>query len=588
MPGVLQVVVVYNKSNTFGIGQDAKILSEALPIIGRLTDQRIGPVKLLDSREPPVVCDICIHLEIPYAVWFPWAKTNVIIINSEWWLHEKWNGYLDSFDVAVFRDKIAMERCLKVPGFSPRNSIVVPWCNSVSETSTKLKVTKDPSSGFVWFLGGSPNKRAAAEKILPCWKSSYPPLVVVSLEPLNINSTAENVTFKTGFLDQKEKLKMSLEHAGHICFSQAESFGYTAVEAEELGAYTLLNTIPCYTEQFGNQPGIGWLKTECNSSGIAEFPESSSIESQLDYLVAEFLQTDFSGLAEKKFSEYNNRKKQFIDALGNTLKLASSEIETREPIPKHMPPILHPQDCPPISIITLTYNRPKFIENACLNLLSSDYPRDKIEWVVVDDSDPTQSPSNRILQFAEKFAPGVVTYVPLVKKKSIGYKRNLAVERAKHNILVMMDDDDHYPITSFRRRVAYLLKARKRYDCAVCTTIAMYSLTKGTSAVNVPPYTLSLGERSSEASMVFTRDFWNRRKFDEVDLAEADSFLKGREDQVAEIPPQQMIVALNHGQNVSQRRIPDGEPNCFWGFPLPLLEFLHGLVGIKIDAKQKK
>jgi hypothetical protein len=586
MPGVLQVVVVYNKSNVFGIGNDAKILSEALPIVGRLTENRVGIVKLVDSREPPVICDICIHLEIPYAVWFPWAKSNVIIINSEWWNHEKWNGYLDSFDVAVFRDKISMERCNTTPGFSPRNSIVIPWSSLGNPKSNNKQTTKKSTAGFVWFLGGSPNKRAAAEKIIPCWKAEYPPLLVVSVEPLGSLQHTENVSFKNGLLTEKEKKAISETFPGHICLSQAESFGYTAIEAEEEGAYTILNTLPCYTETFSASSGIGWLETNIQSNGIAEFPPAEIIQTTLDKIIAEFQQTDFSSLTKKKQAEFQQRKQLFFDGLGTMLKLSIESIETREPIPKHMPPLLNPEDCPPISVITLTYNRPKFIENACINLLSSDYPRDKIEWVVVDDSDSTQSPSNRILQFAEKFSPGIVTYVPLIKKKSIGYKRNLAIERAKHNILVMMDDDDHYPTTSFRRRVAYLLKARKRYECAACTTIAMYSLTKGTSAVNVPPYTLSLGERCSEASMVFTRNFWNRRKFDEVDIAEADSFIKGREDQVAEMPPQQLIVALNHGQNISQRKIPDGEPNCFWGFPLPLLEFLHGLVGIKIDAKK--
>jgi hypothetical protein len=267
--------------------------------------------------------------------------------------------------------------------------------------------------------------------------------------------------------------------------------------------------------------------------------------------------------------------------LGDMLKECGETA--REPLPKHMPPLLNPQDCPPISVITLVYNRPKFIENACLNLLSSDYPREKIEWVVVDDSDPDKSPSDRVLQFAEKFAPGIVTYVPLVKKRSIGFKRNLAIERAKHNLLVMMDDDDHYPTTSFRRRVAYLLKGRQQFDCAACTTIAMYDLRNGTSAVNVPPYTLPLSQRVSEASMVFTRNFWNQRKFEDVSMAEGETFLSGRESQVVEMPPQQMIVALNHGQNVSTRAMPDAKPSCFWGFPRPLLEFLHGLIGIKVE-----
>ncbi len=83
--------------------------------------------------------------------------------------------------------------------------------------------------------------------------------------------------------------------------------------------------------------------------------------------------------------------------------------------------------------------------------------------------------------------------------------------------------------------------------------------------------------------MVFTRNFWNRRKFEDVSMAEGESFLSGRESQVVEMPPQQMIVALNHGQNISSRTMPDAKPSCFWGFPRPLLEFLHGLIGIKVE-----
>ena len=248
-----------------------------------------------------------------------------------------------------------------------------------------------------------------------------------------------------------------------------------------------------------------------------------------------------------------------------------------------LPPLLKVENCPFISVITLVYNRPKFIENACLNLLSTDYPKDKIEWIVVDDSEADKSPSNRIVQFQGQF-PGVVTYIPLTKKVVIGQKRNLAVERAKHNIILMMDDDDHYPVTSFRRRVAYLTKGLRPYECAVCTTIAMYDLTTGVSAVNVPPFDISFGKRCSEATLTFTKDFWLKKGFPIVDVAEGEGFLDGRETQVCEMPPQQIIVALSHGTNASQRKVPAGDPGCFWGFPKELLEFLHGLVGVKVEA----
>ena len=248
-----------------------------------------------------------------------------------------------------------------------------------------------------------------------------------------------------------------------------------------------------------------------------------------------------------------------------------------------LPPLLKIEDCPSISVITLIYNRPKFIENACLNLLSTDYPKSKIEWIVVDDSDADKSPSDRIVKFQDQF-PGTIVYVPLTKKTAIGVKRNLAIERAKNDILLMMDDDDHYPETSFRRRVAYLTKSRLQVSCAVCTTIAMYDLRTGVSAVNVPPFDLSLGMRCSEATLTFTRRFWEAKKFGGVDMAEGEAFLEGRESFVIEMPPQQIIVALSHGTNTSRRKTPTGDPGCFWGFPRELIEFLHGLIGVKVEA----
>lgn len=582
MPGVLQVVIVYNKLNVFGQARDAKLLAEALPIAARAVNQRIGVVKLLDSREPPVACDICIHLEIPYAVWFPWARSNVIMINSEWWVADKWTPYMNSFDVAIFRDKFNMER-LKTNA----KPMCMPWCNRLEDVKQDQMVKAQTNSGFVWFLGGSPNKRAAAEAIVPLWKESYPPLTICSLEPLKVSATYPNITFKTGFLDQKEKDALAKSHLGHLCLSRAESYGYVAGEAEILGAFSVLNTLPCYVESYESSlasSGITWINTPIDSEGNADFSNKESISADLDKMIESFLSANIKEMQEYKIKAFKERKKLFMESLGDFLKACVESFETRESIPKHMPPLLNIPDCPPISVITLVHNRPKFIENACLSLLSSDYPRDKIEWVVVDDSDPEMSTSNRIIQFEEKFAPGKITYVPLVKKRSIGYKRNLGVEKAQNNIILMMDDDDHYPSTSFRRRVAYLLKGRKRYDCATCTTIAMYDLMKGVSAVNVPPYNLSLGERCSEATLTFTRSFWNERKFPETNVSEGCDFLKGRENRVVEMPPQQIIVAFSHTANSSGRKMPDASPGCFWGFPKPLLEFFHGLVGIKVEA----
>jgi hypothetical protein len=568
MPEALSICIVYNKSNTFGLAKDAELLAAQLPVAARkVGGRRVSPVKLMDSREPPVVCDIAIHLEVPYAVWFPWARSNVMLVNSEWWNQEAWGAYLDSFDIAVYRDSKSLTDA-KAANQQARELLQLLWATPF-RSIVRSKRSYDATKGFVYFLGGSPNKRAAAEEFLPLWQDSFPQVHVYVTEPLTVQ-VPSNVYIHVGYLDIKQKEEIAAGTPGHICWSKAESFGYTAAEAEQVGAFVLLNKLPCYEQTYNASEGIAWTEPTVESL-------TSAVEA--------FLAADLQKVANRRQERSAERLGALQLGLGTLLTHCCEAIETRHPVPKHMPPLLNPIDCPPISVITLVHNRPQFIKNACLNLLSSDYPREKMEWVIVDDSDPDKSPSDMIVQFEQQFAPGRVVYIPLTRQRSIGYKRNLGVEKATANILLMMDDDDHYPSTSFRRRVAYLLKGRRTYECATCTMIAMYDLMKGQSAVNVPPYGLSLTERCSEATLTFTRNFWKARPFPDVSVAEGEEFLKGRCSQVVEMPPQQIIVAMNHNSNSSSRRgLPNAGNGCFWGFERPLLEFLHGLVGIKVEA----
>jgi hypothetical protein len=581
MSGMIQIVIVYNKSNVFGLEKDAQILFEALPLVCKSLGCTLKPIKCMDSREPPIPCDICIHLEVPYSVWFSWAKRNIMFVNSEWWLEKEWSSYWKSFDFAVFRNGTPLLKN------DAGETCILPW--STMQKKSPLIPGKRKAE-FVWFLGGSKQKRAAAMELLPLWKESYPPLTVYCVEPLSDSLILPStVSVKVGFLSKEQKHIAASYALGHVCVSKAESFGYTAAEAEEYGAFTILNTLPCYLATYEpNSILVEWIDTPVDDDGFADFSDKTALEKNLDSSILAFQlaisTSSFEDTSKKKRDEPQRRKTVFLKHLESLVESCVSNLDSVPTTP--MPPILNVSDCPPISVVTLSYNRPRFIENACLNLLHSDYPRDKIEWIVVDDSDPAESASNRIIQFSEKFTPGIVTYIPLTRKRSVGFKRNLGVERAKHSIILMMDDDDHYPVTSFRRRVAYLVKNKKQYECGVCTTIAMYDLLKGVSAVNVPPYTLSLSKRCSEATLTFTKAFWNAKKFEDVSIAEGEEFLNGREHQVIEIPPQQILVALSHGQNLSSRKMPDTTPGCFWGFSRPLLEFLHGLVGIKIEADE--
>ena len=266
--------------------------------------------------------------------------------------------------------------------------------------------------------------------------------------------------------------------------------------------------------------------------------------------------------------------------------------EGRSPGIRHIPPVIDPNSCPMISIVTPTYNRRSMIDLCFHNILWSDYPIDKIQWIVVEDSDDLmKASSDKLVEFADKAKGLDFTYIPLQGKRSVGYKRNIGCDAAKHDIIVFMDDDDHYPPTSFRRRVSWLTKPvgpeRREAQAVGCTMIAMYDLKRGTSAVNVPPWTLPLGQRVSEASLAFRKSFWQDRHFADIGIAEGEEWLVGREADFLEINPQQIIVAFSHGNNSCSRRIPDDAPvSCFWNFSPQYLTFVHGLAGIKVELSE--
>jgi hypothetical protein len=218
----------------------------------------------------------------------------------------------------------------------------------------------------------------------------------------------------------------------------------------------------------------------------------------------------------------------------------------------------------------------------------SDSPKNQIAGILVDDTDEaTEALDSKVEQVQLKADPLTIVYVRLGKRTPVSEKRSIGVGKATNPIVLMMDDDDHYPETSFRRRVAWLTLHSWKPKCCAATMIACYDLTKAISAVNVPPFDLPLGQRISEATLTFYKSWWEERQFSrDIQVGEGESFITGREGEVLELAPQQIIVAFSHGKNTSSRRVPGGDdvkPGCFWGFPKEFLVFIHGLAGIKVQ-----
>jgi len=580
----VEVTLVYNRSNPFGIAEDSKVIEGLLKEMG----SDFAPVRHVDRLEPPHPMDVCIHLEMPCTTWMPWARVNILMINPEWWV-PAWDCLLPRFD-AIY---VKTEGLADLP-----MATFIPWRPAVTPATFLGSQSTNLADGCLWLLGGSKNKRAAATALLPYWTTEMPPLYVYTTSPLDIAELAANVTVHVKDLDEPTRRRLQSFYPVHLAVSQSEGFGLAAVEAEAAGAYVIVNTIPAYKTAFSSCTHVGMIHTPTTLSSTytrAEFADLSGV------VFTQELQAIFTKLQDADFAEVRLDQKRaavaraanFKNTMMPLLKQLVLDVRALKKAAKQqLPPVLKFEDCPPISIVTLTRNRRKFIDLAFHNIIMCDYPKDKIEWIIVDDSDiPEESVSDKINQFANRAPVAQVVYVPLNQTFTIGGKRNIGIERAKNDIILFMDDDDHYPATSFRRRVAWLTLHPWAPKVVACSTIACYDLVKGVSAVNTPPWELSPAERISEATLVFYKSFWDDKRFPFTNVSEGKGFLEGRESALLDIPPQQILVAFSHQGNSSGRRIPvaaDMKPGCFWNFPKEFLVWIHKMAGVEVEEEAIK
>lgn len=631
------VNIYYNKT-CYGLSVDARIVRKIFKSGGG----NVSSVRELDFNEAPVWADVAFHLETPVAQVLGYAHVNILLVNAEQWISNVYDSYLEDFDAVIFRSVDDLQhfvRDMEIAGKKTDNLMFLPWCCEISEDQKNCPIGTDLKNlGIVSFLGKNEYKFEWIRDFLDkgLWESQYPPLRVYTSQPefaeelISIcnKDAITNIQIECKNLDSETINRLQWLYYAQLICSRGEGFGYGAAEAECHGAQLLLSELPVFWDYYlGSEDDQNQSESQSQPIWLPSVPIDPSTTAApkarrgLRYQLTgpdespearEKLRNMIMNLIDKPCISPDERRKKGRLAYQKRLKLSVEAfqgrlwnkvlqlLEKRRPIRGnwHCPPILVPDDCPPITIVTPTRNRRKLIDIAFHNLLMTDYPLKKIEWIVIEDSDNDNSCSDKLVNFQMNCPDITLRYIPLGKREEneasscwpVGQKRNIGIENAKNDIILFMDDDDHYPSTSFRRRVAWLRRAstlscgKKRVTG--CSTLALYDLQKGVSAVNVPPWDIPQCQRVSEATLTFFKDAWVDRKFPEVFVAEGEDWLAGREKLFFEIPPQQIIVAFSHGTNSTSRRLPDiSKPNgCFWGFPGPYLRFIHGLVGIEIEA----
>ncbi len=210
-----------------------------------------------------------------------------------------------------------------------------------------------------------------------------------------------------------------------------------------------------------------------------------------------------------------------------------------DPIPPNM--------MPNVSIVTPTYHRRKMFPLAIKNFLDFSYPKEKLEWIIIDDSTDPDLSIDDILPRDKRIKH---KKIEIKERMSISHKRNVGANEAKYDYIVHMDDDDYYPPESIMARVKVLLKYEKEgIGCVGCSRVGVYDIIHNKSTIATDGI-ISL----SEASMAYKKDFWREQQFNELELTgEYKSFIQNRFNKIVDIPYSFVICAISHKKNYSDR-----------------------------------
>jgi len=204
------------------------------------------------------------------------------------------------------------------------------------------------------------------------------------------------------------------------------------------------------------------------------------------------------------------------------------------------------REIPFVSLCTPTYNRRVFISQMVKNVEKQDYPKNKFEWIIIDDgTDPIKD-----LLPKDSETELNIKYYRYEEKIKLGRKRNLMHEKSSGEILVYMDDDDYYP----PNRISHAVKKLQNNPKALCagSSIVYIYFNDLKKIYQFGPYGPT---HATAGTFAFRRKLLDITSYeDDVDMAEEKHFLKNYTIPFVQLDPVKTILVFAHQYNTFDKR----------------------------------
>jgi len=208
---------------------------------------------------------------------------------------------------------------------------------------------------------------------------------------------------------------------------------------------------------------------------------------------------------------------------------------------------------PKVSICTPTFNRRPFIPYLIKCFEHQTYPKEKIEWIIIDDG--TDKVEDLFLPLinndSNQSTNYTVKYFKYDTKMTLGKKRNLAHKKCSGDIIIYMDDDDYYP----PERISHAVETLQKNPKAICAgSSAIYIYFKHIEKMyKFGPYGPN---HSTAATFAFRKELLKDTSYDDdACLAEEKKFLKNYTVPFVQLDPMKSILVFSHNHNSFDKKL---------------------------------
>ena len=212
-----------------------------------------------------------------------------------------------------------------------------------------------------------------------------------------------------------------------------------------------------------------------------------------------------------------------------------------------------PVKLPFVSVCTPTYNRRAFIPTLFECFRNQNYPKDLIEWIIVDDG------TDKIQDLIKSSDIKQIRYYTLDQRIPLGAKRNYIHSLCRGSILVYMDDDDYYPPERISHAVERLTSSPSAL-CAGSSEMYIYYNDLG-KMYQFGPYGPN---HATAGTFAFKKELLKYTKYEEnAVFAEERAFLKEYTIPFVQLDPLKTILVFAHPYNTIDKHIFIERPNTY-------------------------